>query len=218
MIRRFCRTLLPLLLLVPLFSAHTGGWAVITVEDLPDYVVAQQPFQLAFTVRQHGTHPLDDVKPSVEVSVGKQVTRVAAKRGSRPGQYVATITMPEPGDARVNVYSGFYNDHHTKLMPLRVTGAGALNAPNYTPAERGHRLFVAKGCLTCHQHRDVPESGAVKLTGAVDLSEPRLAPEFLAKFLANPSIRPSASGFMPNLGLKEKEIAALVAFLNKERK
>jgi hypothetical protein len=47
-----------------------------------------------------------------------------------------------------------------------------------------------------------------------ELSTPRLAPAFLAKFLADPSIRPPTGNFrMPNLQLKDTEIAALVAFL-----
>ena len=40
------------LFLASLIAAAIGGWAVITVEQLPDYVTAGQPVTLTFTVRQ----------------------------------------------------------------------------------------------------------------------------------------------------------------------
>ena len=41
-------------MVLPPAAIYFGGWASITVEDLPDYVVTGQPVKLAFTVRQHG--------------------------------------------------------------------------------------------------------------------------------------------------------------------
>jgi mono/diheme cytochrome c family protein len=142
---------------------------------------------------------------------------VNAVPGKVPGEYVANITMPEPGEWTVFIFSGFNVSRPVELLPLRAIGAGALNPPKYTPAERGHRLFVAKGCLTCHVHREVEGSGIARV--GPDLSEPRLAPAFLEKYLANPAIRPPTGQFpMPNLGLKPNEIAALIAFINREKK
>src|SRR6266550_7817248 len=61
---------------LPIITAHTargwGGWAAITLRELPDYLVARQPTQLTFTVRQHGVHPLTGLKPTVEATSGKQ--------------------------------------------------------------------------------------------------------------------------------------------------
>jgi cytochrome c2 len=102
------------------------------------------------------------------------------------------------------------------LLPLRATGAGALAPPTFTPAERGHRLFVAKGCITCHVHRDVKRSGVVKV--GPELTEVRYTADYLARFLENPAIKPpTGPNRMPNLQLAQNEIAALVAFLNAER-
>ena len=52
-------------------SHYLGGWAVVTVDDLPDYVVAGQPVRLSFVVRQHGMTPLDGLRPSVEARSGR---------------------------------------------------------------------------------------------------------------------------------------------------
>jgi len=215
MTRRFRRLMLPGALLLPLLAAHSGGWATITVENLPDYVVARQPADLAFTVRQHGHQPLNDLSPVIEASAGKLRTTTAARRGKAAGEYVVALNLPEPGEWTLTIHSKFGPSSVT-LLPLRATGAGALSPPTFTPVERGHRLFVAKGCITCHVHRQVARSGLVKV--GPELTELRFADDYVTRFLENPSIKPpTGPNRMPNLQLKPQEIAALVAFLNAER-
>ena len=48
-----------------------------------------------------------------------------------------------------------------------------------------------------------------------DLTERRLAADYLARFLADPSIKPATANGrrMPNLELRDEDIASLVAFL-----
>jgi cytochrome c551/c552 len=211
---RIARACLPVLLLCPLLGAHAGGWAVITLDALPDHAVAQQPLELTFMVRQHGAEPMTDLKPAVTARAGKLVTSAVATRTNRPGQYRVSLTMPEPGDYAITIDPHFA-DSKVTLPAVRATGAGALDVPQYSAAERGLRLFVAKGCISCHQHSRA--SGARSFPVGPELSTPRLAPAVLAKFLADPSIQPPTGNFrMPNLQLKDTEIAALVAFLSTE--
>jgi hypothetical protein len=84
--------------------------------------------------------------------------------------------------------------------------------------ERGKRLFVAKGCITCHVHGSVDPAGTLQLKAVgPELTQKRYAPDYLRMYLADPSIRaPSTPNAMrmPNLGLKPAEIASLVAFVN----
>ena len=79
-------------------------------------------------------------------------------------------------------------------------------------------MFVAQGCVTCHVHRDVGISGELADFGP-DLTNRKFPAAYLAKFLANPAIKPATSGKrMPNPGLREKDIAPLIAFINAERR
>ena len=81
---------------------------------------------------------------------------------------------------------------------------------SFSPATRGVRLFAAKGCVGCHRHIEVnPEHAA---DSKFDLTGKRFPPDYLKKFLADPSIKPAE---MPKLNLKEDDIEALVAFINK---
>src|SRR5438477_235021 len=57
-------------------SAYTfGGWAVVTVDDLPEYLTVGQPTKIAFAVRQHGMSLMSDVHPEITATDGKTTVR-----------------------------------------------------------------------------------------------------------------------------------------------
>ncbi|HWP36733.1 MAG TPA: hypothetical protein VNL18_04180 [Gemmatimonadales bacterium] len=66
------------LALAPLLAAHPGGWATITVEDLPEFFMAGQPHDLTFTIRQHGRTPMNDLTPRVRVMLGERQATVGS--------------------------------------------------------------------------------------------------------------------------------------------
>jgi hypothetical protein len=203
------------LFLASLIAAAIGGWAVITVEQLPDYVTAGQPVTLTFTVRQHGVTRLSGLKPRIEARSGDVTTTATASPGRETGQYVSTLRLPRAGEWTITIHSGFMNSHVT-LLPLQAITPGVTMPLPLPEHERGRRLFVAKGCVTCHVHRDVAGSGVVAV--GPELTNHPLPTDYLKQFLANPGVGPqNSTGRMPNLGLESQEIAALVAFLSAER-
>jgi mono/diheme cytochrome c family protein len=196
-----------------LVAASWGGWAVITLDDSPDAVVRGTPVTLTFTVRQHGHTLLDNLRPSIDAMARGNHIRADAVPAGGKGRYSSTFTLPDTGQWRLTINSGF-GSSHVDLEPIAVIEA-AQPAPVYAAGERGRRLFVAKGCATCHVHGDVAGSGVVQV--GPELTALRLPADFLEKFLADPSILPAAqqtNGGMPNLDLKPAEIAALVSFIN----
>ena len=199
-------------------SRYMGGWAVVTVDDLPDYVVAGQPIRLSFVVRQHGMRLLDGLEPVVEAKLGNNAISVNAKQThfAESGRYVATLTLPRAGEWTLTIQSGF-GGRSTNNLALRAIEAGETPRA-LSDAERGRRLFIAKGCFTCHVNTEV--TTAPSLGVGPELTGRRYPAVYLAKFLANPdSIQLTQlprTGWvrMPNLGLKEREIASLVAMIN----
>src|SRR2546427_9650865 len=123
-------------LLQVLFVAAFGGWAAITVEDLPDYVVARQPVDLSFTVRQHGVTPLSGLRASVAATDGSLEASAAAIPGAGGGRYTATLTLPRAGEWTITIHSGFRGSS-TTLLPLRAIDAGTGASPPLAEAERG---------------------------------------------------------------------------------
>lgn len=203
------------LTVVSAVAASFGGWAVITVRDLPEVVVAGEPVELTYTVRQHGVERMSGLRGEVEAVAGGRSVRAAASAGQGRGDYRTTLTLPEPGNWTITIRSGFRGSDAT-LLPITAIARGTAAPRPMAQAERGRQLFVAKGCVTCHVHAEVKEAGGGHV--GPELTGRRFAPEYLAQFLANPAIRTSAGGEgMPNLELRGPEIAALVTFINTER-
>jgi len=116
------------------------------------------------------------------------------------------------------IQSGWGRSRGTLIPIEAIDSTSRAPAPLAQP-ERGRRLFAAKGCVTCHVHGDVAIEGELQSFGP-ELTGRRFPPDYLARFLADPSIKPPVNGRnqMPNPQLKQPEIAAIVAFINGERR
>ncbi len=144
--------------------------------------------------------PLAAIATGLGVGVG--VAAWARTRG--PWAAAATLAALMAGALSLVLMSG-----PAAADPVAVYGEGA------TPAETGEALFLAKGCVMCHQHAAV--AGARAYLGdfvvGPNLTQISAPPAYLRQWLRNPSsIRPATD--MPNLGLSDAEVEALVAFLN----
>ena len=214
------RFVIPALLpFLTITGALAGGWAIITVDDLPEYAVSGRPVSLTFTVRQHGMTPLVGLMPSVRASAaGHPDLRSPAAPTGKSGEYSATLTFRQAGAWTIRIDSGF-NGNDTTLLPLAVIEAGTARPAPSSPAARGEHLFVAKGCIGCHRHQQI--AAETRVSAGPDLTGKRFPGDRLKAFLANPSQTLKRSGAleygqMPNLGLVMAELDALVAFVNKD--
>lgn len=209
--RTYIRSAVPLaVLFVVVTAAYAGGWAIITLNDFPDYAVAGKPITLTFSVRQHGMSLLSGLEPAVRATTTAGLKATAAVRATaNKGEYTAALILPQPGEWTITINNGF-NTAETTLPALKVIQAGGPFPLPFADMTRGGRLFVAKGCVGCHRHQEInPERSP---DAKFDLSAKRFEHEYLKTFLANPA---SKQVDMPNLNLKEGEIAALAAFINK---
>jgi cytochrome c551/c552 len=211
--------------------ASMGGWAVVSVSKIPDAWITGKPLQLSWQVRQHGLERLAGLEPTLEVRSGNRRVQGATWAFAEDGEtgYRGTITFPEPGEWQVTIHSGFGRSRAVlipwrvvdSIRPVRGTVEEHLSTIGVAPlseVERGRRMFVAKGCVTCHVHRDVAVQGEVNDVGP-ELTQRRFAADYLAKFLRDPGIKPSSTGKrMPNPELREKDLAPLIAFINAERR
>lgn len=198
---------------IPTAAFTFGGWAVTTVENVPEYAVAGKPFELTYSVRQHGMGLLSGLGGAVSAQSGSEVKNFGAT-GLGEGMYRATVTIPKAGEWTLAIETGFMRNRSV-LMPMTVIAADAPAPTPKSAFDRGQQLFVAKGCVTCHTHQLTRDYTLGKI--GPDLSEPKFTEAYLARFLANPSIKTDwkTDQRMPNLGLKPGEVGALIAFLNR---
>ena len=78
-------------------GALAGGWAVTTLDPVPD-MLAGQTYQIGFTMRQHGVIPIRGGTPVIIASRGTQTVRFAGRYDGTPGHYVAEVTFPSDGE------------------------------------------------------------------------------------------------------------------------
>jgi hypothetical protein len=219
MLDRARRLLLAGVVIVPGSAFMFGGWAVTTVEDVPEYAVAGRPLDLKYTVRQHGMTPLGGLNGKVVVrdAAGAVKNFGAVPALTSDGGYQASITFDRPGTYDVRINDGF-TQLGGQMLPLKVVAAGPPVPAPMSAYDRGHQLYLAKGCATCHSHQLTEEIFTSK--AGPDLSEPKFAASYLTRFLTDPATKKDwkTANRMPNLGLRPAEVTALVAFLNQDRK
>lgn len=88
--------LLSVVLAIPVFA---GGWAVITLDEIPTGVVAGEPLTIGFTVLQHGKTPMEGLDPTITAtSSNSESFIVHAKPEGETGHYAATLTFPVEGN------------------------------------------------------------------------------------------------------------------------
>lgn len=86
-----------LMLAVP--AAQAGGWAVITLDQLPTQVVARQPVTVGFMIYQHGHTPMEGLAPQITAvhNDSKESFVLTTEPQGQIGHYVARLTFPQPG-------------------------------------------------------------------------------------------------------------------------
>ena len=279
-----CMVLLLSLIIVPAVSA--GGWAVVTVDELPVSAVAGEPLTIGFMVRQHGISPTPGLSPTITFTLPKEEHfTITAKEDDVTGHYSASVTLPKEGDwywtvdafsfpqpmpiitvvapavavttqsvatetvpymliVRVGAFGlgllGLFFALRTKsrtaialtalclmvglgsfipgsTVPKVEAQAESTSQPDevfISQVEYGRRLFIAKGCVTCHVNDKAFAKDSIHIEmGAPNLSEFSASPEALFLRLKDPA-SVKADTLMPNLGLSEVEIEALIAFIN----
>lgn len=263
-------------------GALAGGWAVITLDELPQAPIAGQPLLVGFTVLQHGQTPMTDLDPTITLrnpANGDSIV-VNAQPDGEPGHYTAELLFPGAGNwnwsiqaftmdqpmpplvispekqetssapigsaSRLPLISGalalaciiiaLLQLFRTRLRwGLALLTAGILmgvagfafaagqpadssppKADVQAQFEAGQRLFIAKGCTTCHAHDQIPrEWDAIYVDSGPNLTNFSADPEYLRRWLNDPaSIRPGTE--MPDLNLDQAEVEALINFLDSE--
>jgi mono/diheme cytochrome c family protein len=118
--------LLSLIFSLPVFA---GGWAVITLDELPSDIEAGEPLTIGFTVLQHGRTPMSGLEPTVtaELSFDEKLV-VHAEPEGKPGHYAATLTFPKEGKWEWSIQA-FTMDQPMPVLTVAAPGAASASQP-----------------------------------------------------------------------------------------
>lgn len=121
-------TCLLLLFPIPLFA---GGWAVVTIDELPQHLRAGETTMLGFTVRQHGQHPVNlenVILRATDPTSGETLTFIAHQTGDI-GHYEVEVMLPNPGLWAWEIQPDWFPV--MTMAPMTVLAAGSVG--NATP-------------------------------------------------------------------------------------
>ena len=107
--------------------AQAGGWAVITLDELPGQVRAGEPFTIRFAVRQHGVALTSSFGTPTILAAHPETGLVLTFESSKTkeeGYFTSEISLPETGtwNWKVDIFN---NPSSAQTMPpLEVQAAG----------------------------------------------------------------------------------------------
>ena len=172
----------------------------------------------------------DHVMPPLQVIAGESLP-VATGQAVIPASAPFTIGIVSLLAATVAFLAWWQQRTRLRLAFVAITAVMAVvalavprgsetvvaeqtNQPAMASAEMGEVLFVAKGCITCHQHDGVTLANNFASIGP-NLSHYAGNPDYLQSWLKNPAALKPAT-IMPDLALTEEEIQILAAFLSQK--
>jgi mono/diheme cytochrome c family protein len=202
-----------LLMMIGLFagagSVWAGGWATVTVSELPTEVVAERPFTVEFSVRGHGqtlvAGLMNTAVTAVHETSGTRVN-VPAEDGAEEGFYTATLTLPEAGEWRweISTYGRAYPMPSLMVNEVAVVASVESGGGTAVPWQLILAWTAAAGTILClflwtRQRNRLRLAGAV-LLGVISLAGFGLYAQMPQPVLAEneasivPAIAPEAMG------------------------
>jgi hypothetical protein len=171
--KNLVRSLLFLIALAALALAApalAGGWAVITLDELPAEAESGKPIEVGFTVLQHGKTPMTGLSPKIRVS--KSATGEAFSVDATPegeaGHYSATLIFPSEGSWDWSIEAFTMSPSMPKIEVLsgsEGTRANSFPVMPWMAAAAG--LGIMAGGMLFFRRRNIPWAVTLVLIGIV---------------------------------------------------
>lgn len=111
---------------IPVFA---GGWAIITLDEIPTGLVAGEPVTVGFTVLQHGQTPMNDLEPTIILLLPKEEQiLVSAQPDGKPGHYTAIFSLPKEGEWEWSIQA-FTMEQQMPVLHVAAAGIDVTSQP-----------------------------------------------------------------------------------------
>lgn len=134
--RKILKAYLIVVLFIALFvlavPVLAGGWAVVTLNDLPDHAVVGQPLNIDFAIRQHGKTPWVSDAVAIQAVQSESSASFSVKAVAdpeTPGHYTASLNFPKTGRWSWAIRSGLFPDEQPMpdLEVINPVGVSPVN-------------------------------------------------------------------------------------------
>jgi hypothetical protein len=110
--------------------ASAGGWAITTLDPLPATIEPGQVTPIGYTIRQHGVTPVTiDATTLVVTLADGRALRFPGTPDGPTGHYVATVTVPEPGQFALSIEQGWFGPQDLGHVTVGTGAPVAAAAP-----------------------------------------------------------------------------------------
>jgi hypothetical protein len=95
-------------------AVWAGGWAMTILDSTPGELRSGETYEVGYTILQHGIRPAAVDHTEIRLHGPWKVGETHAFRGVQQGpegHYVATVTIPGPGEYRWEVTQGPFPNH-----------------------------------------------------------------------------------------------------------
>lgn len=112
--------------------ALAGGWAVTTLDSIPDRFDAGQTYSIGYTIRQHGVTPVSVDRTEIRIAHGESAKRLTfpGLAEGPVGHYLAKVTIPAAGSWTWEVTQGPFAAQPlgtlTVVMPAAAVAPAAV--------------------------------------------------------------------------------------------
>lgn len=107
-----------------------GGWAVTTLDNVPDPFDAGQTYAIGYTIRQHGVTPVSVDRTEIQVTQSESGKRLAFPGVSDGpvGHYLAKVTIPAAGSWTWEVTQGPFAPQPLGTLAVSMPATAAAPA------------------------------------------------------------------------------------------
>jgi hypothetical protein len=112
-------------------TALAGGWALTVVNDAPGAFEAGAEHEITYTILQHGRSGADVDDTSLNFSHPnlKGTLRFPGEPTGNPGEYVATVILPEAGSWSWEVNQGWFGVQELGSVDVLATASTSGSGP-----------------------------------------------------------------------------------------
>ncbi len=195
-------------------SVRAGGWATVTLSELPTEVVAERPFTIEFSVRGHGQTMLAGLNPTITAVHSASGTKVEAQAedATEEGFYTATLALPQAGEWQweIEVFTAVYPMPPLVVNPVPVAAIETSVSETAVSWQLVLGWMAAAGAALCLFFW-TRQRNRWRLAGAVLLSVASLTGFALYTQMPQPVLAESEADLLPAIAPEAMGEALFVA-------